>query len=319
MRVELSSRGLAGAVILAMAFGSAWAPAADNAASKPAAKPSAKPAPPPVNKEKVPDLSPADLQKIQDALPSKATAASKQARRVLVIWRCEGFFHGQGIAAGNKALELMGQKTGAFAVDTTRELDVLTPANLAKYDAVIFNNTTLLNPSDQQKQALLEYVNGGKGLVGIHAATDNFYKWPEGAQMMGGLFVGHPWGGGGTWGFKLDEPDHSLLRAFGGKGFKLRDEIYQFRDPYTRNDRRVLLSLDLSDSATADVAQKNKKPRSDNDYAVSWIKTAGQGRVFYCSLGHAGNVFQEPAVLQYYLDGIQYAIGDLPADATPKK
>jgi len=132
---------------------------------------------------------------------------------------------------------------------------------------------------------------------------------------MGGLFAGHPWGGGGTWAFKLDEPDHSLVRAFGGQGFKLQDEIYQFKDPYTRADRRVLLSLDLADKATGDV----KGGRADNDYAVSWIKNVSQGRLFYCSLGHAQNVFQNAAVNQFYLDGIQFAIGDLAADATPKK
>jgi hypothetical protein len=99
-------------------------------------------------------------------------------------------------------------------------------------------------------------VDSGKGLIGVHAATDNFYDWPEGASMVGGLFSGHPWGGGGTWAFKIDEPDHPLTRAFGGKGFKLRDEIYQFKDPYARNDRRVLLSLDLSDKDTGDVAER---------------------------------------------------------------
>ena len=61
-----------------------------------------------------------------------------------------------------------------------------------------------------------------------------------------------------------------------------------------------------------------RKARKDGDYAISWIKREGEGRVFYCSLGHDMNVFQEPAILQFYLDGIQYALGDLAADATPK-
>ena len=52
---------------------------------------------------------------------------------------------------------------------------------------------------------------------------------------------------------------------------------------------------------------------------MAWIKNVGQGRVFYCSLGHAQNVFQDAAVNQFYLDGIQFALGDLPADAAPKK
>jgi type 1 glutamine amidotransferase len=181
----------------------------------------------------------------------------------------------------------------------------------------MLNNTTQLKlPDAGKKQALLDFVHDGKGLVGIHAATDSFYDWPEGAALLGGLFDGHPWGAGGTWAFKLDEPAHPLNRAWGGKGFKLQDEIYQFKAPYTRADRRVLVSLDLSDPATGGV--KDGVKRTDQDFAVAWIKAQGQGRVFYCSLGHAANVFQEPAVLRFYLDGIQFAAGDLSADASPR-
>jgi len=276
---------------------------------------------PPKNDKQLPELKPAEISKIEAALPAAASAKAAKPRRVLVFWRCEGFFHGNGIAAGNKAIELMGAKTGAYTVDVSADYSVFEPANLAKYDAVIFNNTTRLSfPDAALRKSFSDFVNGGKGVVGIHSALDNFYNWPEAASMMGGLFCGHPWGSGGTWAIKVDEPDHALTKAFGGKGFKLQDEIYQFKAPYTREDRRVLLSLDMSDDTTAKQAKPVEKGgRADKDYAISWVKTVGQGRVFYCSLGHGENVFMEPAVLKYYLDGIQYALGDLPADATPKK
>jgi hypothetical protein len=263
-----------------------------------------------------PRLAPAALEKIDAAIPPAATAKPKQPRRILVFWRCEGFFHGEGIAGGNHALASTGQKTGAYTADFSDDYSVLEPAKLAKYDAVVLNNTTQLKLPEPAKQALLEFVRSGKGIVGIHAATDSFYNWPEGAAMLGGLFDGHPWGAGGTWAFKLDEPDHPLNRAWGGKGFKLRDEIYQFKAPYTRADRRVLVSLDLSDPATGNV--RNGVKRTDRDFAIAWIKREGQGRVFYCSLGHAENVFQDANVLRFYLDGIQFALGDLEADASPR-
>ena len=57
--------------------------------------------------------------------------------------------------------------------------------------------------------------------------------------------------------------------------------------------------------------------RADNDYAVSWVRSFGKGRVFYCSLGHDHPVFWDPAVVQHYLDGVQFALGDLPADTIP--
>jgi len=269
------------------------------------------------NAKTPPKLTPATIERIEAAAPAEAVAKPRAARRILVFWRCEGFFHGDGIAGGNHALAQMGRRTGAYTADFSDDYSVFDPDQLAKYDAIVLNNTTQLKmPDAAKKQALLDFVQKGKGIVGIHAATDCFYDWSEAAAMMGGLFDGHPWGAGGTWAFKIEEPTHTLNRAWGGKGFKLQDEIYQFKEPYTRADRRVLVSLDLSDPATG--AVKNGVKRTDGDFAVAWIKKHGQGRVFYCSLGHAANVFQDAGVLRFCLDGIQYALGDLETDASPR-
>jgi type 1 glutamine amidotransferase len=262
--------------------------------------------------KELPDV-PADvLRKIESAIPGAPSVKPEKPRSLLVIWKSEGFYHGVTPVA-NQALSMLGGTTGAFGAVFTDDLGMLTPATLATFDAVVFNNTTNLKLADPAREALLAFVRDGKGVIGIHAATDNFYDWPEGAALMGGLFDGHPWNAGGTWAVKLDEPDHPLNRGFGGQGFKIRDEIYQFKDPYTRDRLRVLLSLDLSDEATA--SQKGK--RADQDYAISWIQNVGNGRVFYCSLGHNDEVFWNKAVLQHYLDGIQFALGDLKADAGP--
>jgi len=42
-------------------------------------------------------------------------AQPAKTRKMLVFWRCEGFYHGV-IPVANKALEVMGEKTGAFDV-----------------------------------------------------------------------------------------------------------------------------------------------------------------------------------------------------------
>ncbi len=110
--------------------------------------------------------------KLKEAMPTKATAKPKKARKVLVFCLCNGFFHGS-IPVGNKCLEMMGEKTGA-------------------YEAVV-----------------------------------------------------------------------------------------------------------------------------SQDMAIAWVREFGKGRVFYCSLGHRNDVYWSKQVLQHYLDGIQYALGDLEADATP--
>ena len=258
---------------------------------------------------KLKPISKADIQKITDASPAAATVKPAKPRKLLVFWRCGGFFHGS-IPYGNQALEIMGKKTGAYETVVSDDMAMFNPDKLKEFDGVMFNNTTRLKFNEEQRKSLMDFVKGGKGVCGIHGATDNFYDWPEAAAMMGGVFHGHPWGGGGTWAVKLDEPKHPINKAFGGKGFLVKDEIYKMRDPYSRENLRVLVSLDMS-------KKRNKKGRPDDDNAITWIRELGKGRVFYCSLGHNNHLFWTPEVLQHYLDGIQYALGDLKADATP--
>ncbi len=74
------------------------------------------------------------------------------------------------------------------------------------------------------------------------------------------------------------------------------------------------MSLDLSDPKTA--GAKGIKP-SDNDTGITWIKTVGKGRMFYGSLGHNNHITWTAPVLQHYLDGIQFAMGDLKCDTKP--
>jgi len=256
----------------------------------------------------------ADAEQLAERISAWDAARQARPRRVLVFWRCEGFVHGKALEYGNETLTRAGK---AFAADLSNDYAVFAPENLAKYDAVVLNNTTALDTREHPfiEPALIGYVQSGKGLAVIHAGADNFYKAERAAEMVGGRFWGHPWGSGGTWAFKLDEPGHPLNRAFGGKGIAFGDEIYQQQSPfYNRAKLRVLVSLDLSDAATA---AANGQRRDDKDYAVSWIRPYGKGRVFYTSFGHDQRAFLDKAVVVHILDGIQYAIGDLKADDAP--
>jgi len=256
-----------------------------------------------------------EVAKVTEALPAKAPAKPAKARKLLVFNRCEGFRH-SSIPLAAKALELMGAKTGAYSTVISDDMAMFTADKLKEFDAVLFNSTTRLKFKDPaHRKALMDFIKSGKGVAGIHGATDNFYDFPEAAEMMGGLFAGHPWGGGGTWAVKLDEPDHTLNKSFGGKGFKIKDEIYQLKGKvYSRDKLRVLLSLDMSDKTTN--SRGNKDPK--RDVAISWVHKVGKGRVFYCSLGHNHHVFWNSTVLAHYLAGIQYVMGDLEIDDAVK-
>jgi len=250
-----------------------------------------------------------EIKMIEQAMPVKATATPAQPRRVLIFSQALKYRH-SSIPVGEKAFQIMGEKTGAFTADVCHDGAELTPDKLATYDAIIINNTTgdfLTTPA--LRQGFLDYVKGGKGLIGIHAATDSNFAWPEYGDLFGGYFVNHPWTANTTVTLKIDEPDHPINDAFKGTEFVVQDEIYQFKEPYSRDKQLVLLSLDV------DKTDMNKKgiERKDNDFAVSWVKKSGEGRVFYCSLGHNHHIFWNPTVLQHYLDGIQFALGDLEA------
>lgn len=176
------------------------------------------------------------------------------------------------------------------------------------------------------KKALLDFVNGGKGIAGAHACTDCYYGWREYGEMMGGYFTGHPYYKHVT---RIDDPKHPTMAAFEGKSFDYDDEMYVFgprgkdkegreNQTYSREKQRVLLSIDAEATKAKDPKWNEKAGnRADADYAISWVRKQGDGRVFYCSYGHNDRTWWDRAVLRHFLDGIQFAIGDLKGDTTP--
>ena len=267
-------------------------------------------------------LSEDAIQKIAEAAPSTGTSTPKKERKILVFWRCGGFVH-TSINEGNEALRVMGEKTKAFSSDFSDDYAVFTKENLAQYDLLLFNNTTHLNfPEESMKEAIVDFVAQGKGIAGLHAASDNFTKWKFAGDMIGGQFNGHPWNAGGTWAFQLDDPDHPINKAFEKEGFWHQDEIYQYQpDTFVGAKKlRILVSLDMTKEENTKVMNEKANAKygtNKRQVPVSWIREYEGGRVFYTNLGHRDETFWNTQVLQHMLDGIQYALGDLEADATP--
>ncbi len=251
------------------------------------------------------------LAKVAAALPDKAPAAPKSARRLLVFTLTKGYRH-TSIPIGAEAIKRMGEKTAAYQTEISEDPNSLKPESLKRFDAVLMLSTTgELFDDPAMRQGVLDFVRGGKGWIGIHAATDCFYQWPEYGEMIGGYFDGHPWHE--KVGIKIDDPKHPVNAVFGGNPFEIVDEIYQFKYPYARSKLHVLTSLDV----TRTDMKKDGIHRTDGDFAVSWVRGYGRGRVFNCSLGHREEIYWNPTVLRHYLAGIQFAFGDLPAESAP--
>ncbi|GAA5483415.1 ThuA domain-containing protein [Haloferula sargassicola] len=254
-------------------------------------------------------------EKIAEALPADAFAKPEKPRKVLVFSRTAGFRH-DSIATGKVALAEMGKKTGAFEAVISDDLANFEPGRIDQFDAIVFLSTTqnAFDGAADEKElqdSLMAFVKGGKGFVGIHAATDTFYNWPEYGEMMNGYFDGHPWTSDKQVHIDVEPAakDHPLAKMFGGESMEFPEEIYQFKEPYDSSKVTMLLRLDPTKSAKVDGMK-----RKDNDYGVAWARNWGKGRVFYCSLGHNHDMYWNPKVLRHYLAGIQWAIGDLKAE-----
>jgi type 1 glutamine amidotransferase len=142
--------------------------------------------------------------------------------------------------------------------------------------------------------------------------------WPEFNKMIGGYFKYH-WNNGTHIPVKVDDPTSPLTVMFGGQGFEVIDETYTFaQDSFSRTNVRVLTSVnyDAMPQATKDM-EPAATARTDGDYALSYIRREGQGRVFYAASGHDESIYAMKNMSQHYLALMQYAMGDLKADDSP--
>jgi uncharacterized protein len=298
-----------------------------------------------------------DLLQMMSALPESAPATPKQPRTVLVLGKAAGFVH-SSIPLAARTIEALGQKTGAWNTVITYNPADITEQNLQRYDAIFLASTTGLfldEPSDPaataaRRKALLDFVRGGKGIAGIHAATDSYHGtapgaapaaaaggrppvdggsplWPEFNRLIGGYFKYH-WLYPTQIAVKIDDPESPVNAPFTSlnkqtgvrlpRPFSVVDEVYTFNEAsWSRERAHVLTSIDYAKMPAEIKAQEPAPLRADHDYALSYIQREGKGRVFVQVLGHDESIYKLPSMLAHILAGVQYALGDLEADDSP--
>jgi type 1 glutamine amidotransferase len=247
--------------------------------------------------------------------PSNPPAKKKH---LLIIGEEKGYRH-ESVSHAMATLERLGRESGLWDTTIRTDTEVLTKKkleynakNLNDFDAVVFYTGGTLEMTPDQKSDFLSFIHDdGKGFVGIHSATITFTDWPDYGEMIGGYFDEHPW-------VTFDAPILVEDPNFPGmsqwpKSFVLRDEIYQIRN-YSREKLRVLLRLDAS---KLDL-NNPRVHRKDKDFAVAWAKTYGKGRVFYSTLGHPDENWDNPQMQQMYVGAIKWAMGIVDADVTPR-
>jgi putative membrane-bound dehydrogenase-like protein len=164
---------------------------------------------------------------------------------------------------------------------------------LGKFDAVLlYANHGKITP-DQWKN-LKGYVEGGGGFVPVHCASWCFGNEPEFDQLVGGRFDSHKTG---TFTAKVVATDHPAMS--GVKEFEAWDETYKHRN-HNEKDRTVLM--------VREVAGESDNITEPEPW--TWVRTQGEGRVFYTASGHDERVWKQPAFHQLLKAGILWSAGD---------
>jgi type 1 glutamine amidotransferase len=102
-----------------------------------------------------------------------------------------------------------------------------------------------------------------------------------------------------------------LVQGFNGKGFSHIDEPYFFNNAYMSKNFRPLLYMESAN------IEGNKYPGGDEKRYIAWIKKYGKGNIFYSSPAHNAQSFSNPQLLQFFLDGLQFVVGDVKCDTSP--
>jgi type 1 glutamine amidotransferase len=246
-------------------------------------------------------------------LPAAPPEGKKQ---ILFVGASEGYAH-DSVSHAMYTLAKLGHESGLFDVRFHTDLELLTKQklsgnkkNLDYFDALFFYTQGDLPLSEQQRADLMSFVReDGKGFLAAHSGTDTCRgNWPEYVEMVGGAFNHHPWHQQVR--IRVDDRTFPATKHF-APSFEITDEIYQLHR-YSREKVRVLMTLDVS---SVDLKAKNVE-RTDNDFAITWARQWGKGRVFASVLGHRAEVWDNPDIQKMWLEGIRWALGLTEGDTT---
>lgn len=238
------------------------------------------------------------------ARPADSAQAKK---RVLVITHAAGFKHSSRPVAA-ATVKKLGEKNGLWEVvgvlETPEEVAKgITAEGLMNVDLVFFANTTGALPfTTDGKKAFYDWLRAGGAYAGVHSAGDTFHNDPEYLDLVRGEFLTH--GPQVTVEAFVQDPDHPATKGLPAS-FMIHDEIYEYKN-WERGKVHMLLTM-------------HKHPQKDQqgDFPIAWTNRLGKGRMFYTSLGHREDVYENAIYLKHLEGGIKWALGLEKGDDTP--
>ncbi|MCX8037638.1 MAG: ThuA domain-containing protein [Candidatus Sumerlaeia bacterium] len=256
------------------------------------------------------------------AVCAPGQCAEGAKKKILYFTKSQGFQHsavarkdGQP-AYSEKVLAELGKKHG-YEIVCSKDGSLLNPDKIGQWDAFIFYATgDLTKPAPEKygdkeppmtpegKQALLDAIKNGKGFMGVHAGNDAFREgYDPFIQMLGGEFHSHG-AQQKSWSRIVDKKFPGLE---GLEDFEMMEEWYAPTD--INPDIHVII---LQDTKGMTGKQYERPP-----YPATWARMHGKGRVFYTSLGHREDVWDNPITHQVILAGLKWILGETQADVSP--
>ncbi|MBI1353324.1 MAG: ThuA domain-containing protein [Acidobacteria bacterium] len=240
---------------------------------------------------------------------SASAQEAPRKKRILFLGGSEAYAH-DAVSHAMYTMAKIGQDSGLFEVRFHTDMELVTKQplkgnkkNLDWFDAVMFYTQGDLPLTDQQKADLMSFVKeDGKGVLAAHSGTDSFREsWPEYVEMIGGAFNHHPWHEEVR--VLVDDRSFPATRHF-FPSFRITDEIYQL-NRYSRDKVRVLMRLDPH---SVDLTKKGVE-RTDGDFALTWVRNWGKGRVFTSVLGHRPEVWDRYDIQKMWMEAAKWVLG----------
>jgi uncharacterized protein len=225
-------------------------------------------------------------------------------KRALIFTRNgEGYVH-DNIKASAEAVTKLCREHNIIA-EVTDSPDAFTKENLFRFSVIIFSNTNnQVFDNNDQRLALMQYIQAGGGFVGIHSACATERGWPWFWAMVGGFFVRHPQFQ--PFDIKIIDATHPSTRSLPAV-WRWEDECYYL--DHLNPDIHILMAADLRTIQDDKMSEYPGKTFGDY-FPLAWTHQFDGGREFYTAIGHKIEHYSDPQFLQHLWGGIQWAMGD---------
>lgn len=223
-----------------------------------------------------------------------STFSQEKEPTVLVFTKTTGFRH-KSIPAGIDYFQLLKKQTD-WEIVFSENSDDFTQENLAKYNVVVFLNTTGNLLSENQKLAFKKYINNGNGFVGIHSATNTEEQWPWFTEMIGATFKDHPKVQNAKVNFDKSI-EHPAVQHLDKKEI-FKDEWYNFQKPVAKH---------VTVLATVDETSYQGKQMNTKNHPITWFHHFDGGRIFYTGLGHTNESYSDNRFQKMIKEAILWA------------